>query len=230
MNILEAAPSIGEVGAGIQVLPPSSKILQSWGVLNMVDPERICETDTCNILDWRGKLISSMDMKRAAEEYSSPFYDLHRADLHKALYDRAAQLGAQLNVGSEVTDVSFDEEHDRVFVTTKSATNPSWEADLIVGADGLHSKCRQIVSGKTEFPRHTGDMAYRLLLDASEIQNDSEMKPILEDKAVNYWYGPGAHVGLAVPRCDINSCELINSSHLCNSPAQTAEYGLACPG
>ncbi len=42
--------------------------------------------------DWRGNVISSMDMKLAAEEYSSLFYDMHRADLHKALYDRAVNL------------------------------------------------------------------------------------------------------------------------------------------
>ncbi|KAK5062759.1 hypothetical protein LTR84_004834 [Exophiala bonariae] len=194
VNILEAAPQIGEVGAGIQTLPNSSKILRYWGVLDLVDPSRICETDTCNILDWRGNLISSMDMKHDAEEYSSPFYDLHRADLHKALYERAVQLGAQMHVGAEVTDVNFDEEHDFVFVNTKCAKNPSWKADLVVGADGLHSRCRQIVSGKVDAPRKTGDMAYRLLLDANEIVNDSDLKSILEDKVVTYWYGPGAHV------------------------------------
>lgn len=196
MNILEAAPEIGEVGAGIQLLPNSSKILRSWGVLDMVDPAGICETDSCNILDWRGKVISSMDMKSAAEEYSSPFYDMHRADLHKALYDRAVNLGAQLHVGSQVTDVRFDEGNNCAFVTTNSTTKPTWRADLVVGADGLHSRCRQIVSGKTDAPRRTGDMAYRLLLDAHQVPSDPGMKPILEDKAVTYWYGPGAHVGM----------------------------------
>ncbi|KEF54826.1 uncharacterized protein A1O9_09268 [Exophiala aquamarina CBS 119918] len=194
VNILEAAPKIGEVGAGIQLLPNSSKILRSWGVLDMIDPARICDTETCNILDWRGKLISSMNMNLAAKEYSSPFYDVHRADLHKALHERAVQLGAQLYVGAEVTDVRFDKEHDCVFVTTTSDSKPSWQADLVVGADGLHSRCRQIVSGKIDAPRHTGDMAYRLLLDANEIPSDAEMKPIVEEKAVTYWYGPGAHV------------------------------------
>jgi len=196
VNILEAAPEIGEVGAGIQLLPNSSKILRSWGVLDLVDPAKICETDECNILDWRGKPISSMNMKRAAVEYSSPFYDLHRADLHKALHERATYLGAQLHVGCQVTDVRFDEDNSRALVTTNSATKRSWQADLVVGADGLHSRCRQIVLGKTDAPRHTGDMAYRLLLDADEVRSDPQMKSILEDKAVTYWYGPGAHVGM----------------------------------
>jgi salicylate hydroxylase len=38
-------------------------------------------------------------------------------------------------------------------------------------------------------------MAYRILLDANEIRKDPELVQYLDGKAVNYWYGPGAHVG-----------------------------------
>lgn len=193
--VLEAAPALGEVGAGIQLLPNSSKILRSWGVLDKVSTSRMCETDACNILDWKGNLISSMDMKFASKEYKSPFYDLHRADLHKALYDRAIEVGAEVHVGCEVTGIDFDTENSRAIVNTKSTSQPEWKADLVVGADGLHSQCRRLITDKKEVPRHTGDMAYRLLLDADEIRSDPEMRPILDEKAVTYWYGPGAHVG-----------------------------------
>ena len=193
--VLEAAPALGEVGAGIQLLPNSSKILRGWGVLDKVHPSKICETDACNILDWRGHLISSMNMESASREYGSPFHDLHRADLHKALYDRAIELGAEVHVGCEVTGIKFDSANRGAIVSTKSSTQPEWKADLVVGADGLHSQCRRLISGKEEVPRHTGDMAYRLLLDADEVRSDPEMGPILDEKAVTYWYGPGAHVG-----------------------------------
>ncbi len=52
---------------------------------------------------------------------------------------------------------------------------------------------------RRDAPRRTGDMAYRLLLDASEVPEDPGMKPILEDKAVTYWCRPGAHVGMIFP-------------------------------
>lgn len=197
VDILEAAPAIGEVGAGIQVLPNSGRVLRSWGIFDKIDPKRLCSTDRCDILGWKSQLISSMDMKAAGEEYGSDFYDLHRADLHKALYHRATELGARLHVNCEVTDVKFDEERNCALVSTKKDSE-IWQADLIVGADGLHSRCRQIVFGKQDTPRHTGDMAYRLLLDADEFRSDPEMKPILEEKAVTYWYGPGAHVGMSI--------------------------------
>ncbi|KAK6383741.1 hypothetical protein LTS17_003033 [Exophiala oligosperma] len=189
--VLESAPEIGEVGAGIQVLPNSSKVLQSWGVFDKIEPSRICTTDACNILDWKGNLISSMDFDPAEKEYGSPFYDLHRADLHKALFDRAAELGAELHVNSLVTDVRFDD-NNVAFVTTKAGK--VWQADLVVGADGLHSRCRSFILGKQDHPRHTGDMAYRLLLDGDELRTDPDFKPFLDDRAVTYWYGPGAHI------------------------------------
>ena len=37
-------------------------------------------------------------------------------------------------------------------------------------------------------------MAYRLLLDAQDILPDDELRPLLQGNAVNYWYGPGAHI------------------------------------
>lgn len=190
--VLESAPEIGEVGAGIQVLPNSSKVLQSWGVFDKIEPSRICTTDACNILDWKGNLISSMDFGPAEKDYGSPFYDLHRADLHKALFDRATELGTQVHVNSLVTDVRFDDSNV-AFVTTKAGK--VWEADLVVGADGLHSQCRSFILGKKDHPRHTGDMAYRLLLDGDELRSDPDFKPFLDDRAVTYWYGPGAHIG-----------------------------------
>ena len=193
VTVLESAQEIGEVGAGIQVLPNSSKVLQSWGIFDRIDPARLCTTDACNILDWKGKLISSMDFGPPAEKYGSPFYDLHRADLHKALFDRAVELDAQVHVNSAVTDVRFDAEQNVAFVTTKDGKVR--QTDLVVGADGLHSQCRKYILGKQDYPRRTGDMAYRLLLDGDEIRSDPELRPILEDRAVTYWYGPGAHVG-----------------------------------
>jgi salicylate hydroxylase len=187
---LESAHELGEVGAGIQVLPNSSRILRDWGIFDQIDPARLCETDSCDIWDWKGRLISSMEFEPAVREYGSPFYDLHRADLHKALYERAVELGAQVFVDSQVTDVRFEDAKALV-----SAAGKTWEADLVVGADGLHSKCRQFVLGQKDVPRRTGDMAYRLLLDGDEIRADPDLRGILDGKAVTYWYGPGAHVG-----------------------------------
>ncbi|KIX00645.1 uncharacterized protein Z518_09710 [Rhinocladiella mackenziei CBS 650.93] len=191
VHILEAAREIGEVGAGIQVLPNSSRVLRSWGLFDLLS-RQTSSTDTCNILGWKGNLISSMDFVAAEKEHNSPFWDFHRADLHKVLLDRALSLGARLHTQSEVMDIEFDE--SRSVATVKVKDRDDFVTDLVIGADGINSRCRQILLGTNDKPKRTGDMAYRLLLDAKDIVSDEDLKSLVENKAVTYWYGPGAHV------------------------------------
>lgn len=89
--------------------------------------------------------------------------------------------------------MSFDEESSVARVIIKNQEDQT--ADLVIGADGINSRCREILLGRKEPPHRTGDMAYRLLLDANEIRKDPELATYVDGKAVNYWYGPGAHVG-----------------------------------
>lgn len=134
-----------------------------------------------------------MDFVFVEKEYGAPFYDLHRVDLHKALYARAVELGAEVHVDSHVTDVQYEAETNSALVTTRNGNE--WQADLVIGADGIHSQCRGFMLGRFDSPRPTGDMAYRILLDGDEVRADLELRPLLEGRAVNYWYGPGSHIG-----------------------------------
>ncbi|GAB1217482.1 hypothetical protein ATERTT37_006721 [Aspergillus terreus] len=189
--ILEAAREIGEVGAGIQCLPNNTRILHKWDVRGTLRA-KASTTQTCNIIGWKGNTISSMDFQAAGAEHGSPFNDFHRADLHRALLDRAVELGATVHTKCEVVDIRFDEAASTATVSIED--QPDLVADLVIGADGINSRCREILLGSKEPPHRTGDMAYRILLDAAEIRKDPELRTIVDDKAVNYWYGPGAHV------------------------------------
>lgn len=101
VQIFEAANEIGEVGAGIQVLPNSSRVLQSWGMKEALDkystkPSRV------NTLHWKSGVISHMDFATSAAQYPGTFYwDFHRANLHRCLLDRAAELGANTRTKSK---------------------------------------------------------------------------------------------------------------------------------
>jgi len=63
----------------------------------------------------------------------------------------------------------------------------------VVGADGINSKCREILLGKEDPPILTGDLAYRLLLKTEEMMKDPDLRGFVEDPQVNYWMGPDAH-------------------------------------
>lgn len=131
-----------------------------------------------------------MDFRDAAEEYRAPFWDFHRADLHGALLDRARELGMTLQTRSRVVDID-DSDSERATVILSDGRRMS--ADLVIGADGIHSKCREILLAGPSSPTATGDLAYRVLLDTKGMRNDPDLASFLETHHVRYWMGPGAH-------------------------------------
>jgi salicylate hydroxylase len=125
------------------------------------------------------------DLKMRAK-YGAPFLDLHRVDLQKLLYRRAVDLGVQVQLGARVA---------RVDPESAEATLESGErraGDLIVGADGLWSRCRESFLGRKDSPLPTGDLAYRIVLTLDQI-SDPELRDWVSKPSVHFWIGPGAH-------------------------------------
>ena len=99
-----------------------------------------------------------------------------------------------MECGARVVDVGFEsDEEGGVIVVLEDGRRMS--ADLVVGADGIHSRMREVLVGKKQPPKRTGDLAYRLLLDAEKLMEDEELRRLVLEKEVNYWIGPGKHVG-----------------------------------
>lgn len=149
-----------------------------------------------NMLGWKGNLISSLDFWDSASRYPGSFYwDFHRANLHRCLYDRAVELGAVVQVSSRVVDVvtGLGECGNKAKVMLDDGREMG--ADLVVGADGINSKLREVMLGKEDPPTPTGDLAYRLLLSTKEMMKDPGLRGFVEDPQVNYWMGPDAHAG-----------------------------------
>jgi salicylate hydroxylase len=144
------------------------------------------------MLGWKGNLISSMNFQDSASRYPGTFYwDFHRASLHKCLLDRAVELGAAVRCDSRVVDVRICETGEKARVVMESGREI--EADLVVGADGINSKLREVMLGREDPPIPTGDLAYRLLLSTSEMMKDPELASLVTDPQVNYWLGPDMH-------------------------------------
>lgn len=120
------------------------------------------------------------------EKYGAPFVELHRGDLQKMLYERAVELGVCVRLGARVVQVSL--ESCQVLLES----NEKLTADLIVGADGLWSRCREALLGQKDQPLPTSDLAYRIVLTLDQISNP-ELREWVSKPDVHFWVGPGAH-------------------------------------
>jgi salicylate hydroxylase len=191
VHLLESAKEIGEIGAGIQILPNSSRVLQHWGLEEAL-MKHATVPRLCNFLGWKGNLISSLDFKASEARYPGTWYrDFHRADLHRCLVERAVELGAVLSCNTRIINVIPSE--DGTTSTATAADGRQFTGDLVIGCDGVFSKLTESLLQRPEPPLKTGDLAYRLLLDTEEMLKDPELRPFVTDPQVNYWLGPDKH-------------------------------------
>lgn len=85
---------------------------------------------------------------------------IYRPKLGEILRERAEALGAMVRVGLTVT--ALRNLADRVDVEFSDGTSGSY--DLVIGADGVHSKIRSMIHEASVQPKYTGHMSFRVLL------------------------------------------------------------------
>ncbi|KAE8153025.1 hypothetical protein BDV25DRAFT_127507 [Aspergillus avenaceus] len=191
VRILESTREIKEVGAGIQILPNSSRVLQHWGLEERLK-QYMTQPRVCNFLGWKGNFISALDFHASETQFPGTWYrDFHRADLQRCLVERAVELGVEITCNTRIVDVSVHADGARA--TIFAADGRDWTGDLVIGADGVFGKLTECLLGRENPPVKTGDLAYRLLLSTGEMRKDPELAPLVEDPQVNYWLGPDAH-------------------------------------
>ncbi|KAI0759543.1 FAD/NAD-P-binding domain-containing protein [Trametes elegans] len=187
VTLFESAAAIGEVGAGIQVTPNVSRLLRRWGVGDTL--ERVAVRPEAIVLRKynTGERVAYTRWSDMEEQYGSPYYHIHRADLHKLLFELAAPF-MTLRLKSTVVEVDPD---------TPSITLSSGEVvhgDLIVGADGVKSMIQRVVLGHTNPAEPTGDAVYRAVIPSHLLLQDPELKGFVQVPEMTGWMGPRRHI------------------------------------
>ncbi|MFC7051390.1 FAD-dependent monooxygenase [Hansschlegelia quercus] len=187
VRLFERAQKLEETGAGVQLSPNASRILDGLGLGPALDaaatrPEAVSIVDGLS-----GRELKRLPLGIAAERrWGAPYRVIHRADLQSILRDAVlAEPAAALGLGSEVrtvretgTGVALDFVRDGAEETVEGAR--------LVGADGLRSVMRTAV----KLPPHvrkTGLKAWRTVLPAGALSSRFSVA----DVAV--WLGPSAH-------------------------------------
>jgi salicylate hydroxylase len=188
VTVLEAAPEIGEVGAGIQVSPNVTRLLIRWGLGKRLEQCAV-EPEAITFRRWQnGELISwtkwGESMRR---DYGSPYYHIHRADFHQLLFELAKPY-MDLQLNSRV--VSIDPSKPSLTL----ANGKVIYTDVIIGADGVKSYIREVVVGGPDKATPTGDAAYRAIVSSADMIKDPDLKPFVDLPEMTGWMGPKRHI------------------------------------
>ncbi|OBT64247.1 hypothetical protein VE03_06885 [Pseudogymnoascus sp. 23342-1-I1] len=166
--IFEQSRFSNEIGAAIHVGSNASRVLTHLGY----DTKRLGGVlcDGFTMYNSSGETLVDDDYSDIANSFGSPWYLAHRVDLHNEL--KLLAVGkegegrpCELKLSSKVVSINSDDGE----VTLSNGE--VHQADLIVGADGIHSMVRETVFDPTG-TKPTGDAAYRFIIDAKEITED----------------------------------------------------------
>jgi len=184
IEVYEQADGLREIGAAVALSANGTRELRRLGLGEQVESVSVVPSALV-IRRWdSGEVIADHPMGRDGiyeATFGAPYYGVHRVALLQALADRLADEG--VNLGRRCVGVDErDSGAELQFADGSSAT-----ADLVVGADGVHSVMRRHVVGEVR-GRFSGTVGYRGLVPV-------EAMPSLPDPTpLQFWAGPRRHL------------------------------------
>jgi 2-polyprenyl-6-methoxyphenol hydroxylase-like FAD-dependent oxidoreductase len=204
--VYEQSAALGEIGAGIAVSPNAVKACRALGIEAEIEAVG-CAAEWQIMRNGRsGRIVSRQALGRNRANFGAPHLTLHRADfldiLARALPADRVRMGARcvaVTAGDKAAAVRF-------------ADGSEIEADIVVGADGIHSAVRASLFGAGK-PRFTRCVCYRGLVPMADVAESINRRDNL------LWMGPHGHI----VHYPVRSGELLNVVAHIDSDAWTEE-------
>jgi salicylate hydroxylase len=205
-RVYEASPELKEIGAGVALHPNAMKALRS---LDLEHPVRAVawESKFEVVRDGRsGRVLTRTPQRGYLERrFGATGCTVHRADLLDVL--AAAVPAESIELGARCVSVHTDEHG----ASARFADGTEIEADVIVGADGIHSAVRASLIG-ADAPHFTGKVCWRMLVAVDAVEDS-----LSSDRTL--WLGP--HGSVMVYR--VRRGQLVNVAAHCDNDTWTEE-------
>ena len=186
VQVLEQAPEIGEIGAGIQLGPNAFHAFDALGVGEQARSLAVY-TDSMVMHDAIDEsLVGRLETGEAfRRRFGNPYAVIHRADIHTSLLEGVRRSGrATFHTNTRVERVEQDEAAGTVSAIDQNGKR--WTGQALIGAEGGKSVVRaQYVN---DSPRVTGHVVYRAVVDQADFPDD------LKWNAASLWAGPKCHL------------------------------------
>lgn len=181
-EVFEQSAALGEVGAGINTSPQAVKALRAIGAGDRIAAVANVSQGIFTRNMQSGDPLEFLDRRLTAERYGAPYCTFHRADLLDALAGGIDP--ARIHLKHRLIEI--EEQPSGVTLTFTNGVRHT--ADLVIGADGVHSIVRRALYGE-DAPTYTGQMVWRALLNGRDIAPE-----VLEPSGHIQWLGPGCHL------------------------------------
>jgi len=196
VQVYEQASRFARIGAGIQMMPNSMKVLRRIGVEDRVRATAFAPFSHLNRTGDTGEVMRELPMPESL--FGAPYLCMHRGDLHAAL--AAAVPAERVHLSKRLAGI--DQAGDGVRL--RFADGSQAYADAVVGADGVHSRVRELLFGPDK-PIHKGRIAYRAAF-ASALLRGGEIGP-----SRTKWWGADRHIVIYYTRADRSELYFVTS-------------------
>jgi len=180
VKVYEQAPAFSRIGAGIILSANVTKVLRRLGI----EPGLIAAgiKSQCYISRaWdTGATLYEITFDAASEErFGGPYLNIHRGDLH-AVLERGVAPGT-IAFDHQLVDLKESGDSIRLIF----ANGATADADIIIGADGIRSKVRDVLLG-AQPPQFVGAVAHRAIFPAERLRG-------FEIPDCTKWWGRDRH-------------------------------------
>ena len=184
--VFERASEFSEIGAGVQLGPNVTRILQAWELGDALQQVVAFPAGLHARSMTTDEVLATLPLKDAVSTYGAPYVTIHRADLHGLLLQASLREGVQVH-----SDALVQRAHQTTDVVTLDVMHKGQlqqhKGVVAVVADGVWSPLRQQLLGDG-LPAFTGHVAYRALVAQTDL-------PVhLRSQDVSVWMGSQAHV------------------------------------
>lgn len=158
-DLIELHARWNVLGVGISVQGPTLRALKTIGLLDgcLKDGFGYSELTNC---DQNGKVLSVVDLPRMLGPDYPSCVGIMRPVLHDVLFAAMQAVQVPVRMGLAVKCLH----HDDAGVDVTFSDGSTGRYDLVVGADGAHSKLREELFGTTHRPQYTGQAVWRAMV------------------------------------------------------------------
>lgn len=148
--VFEAYPQVDDIGGGMQIAPNGMHVLEQLGLAQRVIAAGV-ESDEFWFENQNGKVLGRVPNGPAAR-YGIPAVQIARSVVHRVLMDEAARRGIPIAYRKRLRNLASHSSG----VVAEFEDGSSAEGSLLIGADGVHSRTRELIFPEGPRPVYTG--------------------------------------------------------------------------